>query len=89
MTGFGITAVAAITAIAYLVGMAVKASKADNKWIPVICGVCGAILGALALGLGMPAFPAHDYITAVAVGVVSGLAATGINEIGKQLSDKE
>ena len=33
----------------------------------------------------MPDFPATDYITAVAVGIVSGLAATGVNQIGKQL----
>ena len=38
---FGIASVAAITVICYLIGMAVKASGIDNKWIPVIIGVCG------------------------------------------------
>ena len=33
----------------------------------------------------MPDFPANDVINAAAIGVVSGLAATGINQIGKQL----
>ena len=37
----------------------------------------------------MPEFPATDYITAVAVGIVSGLAATGANQIVKQLSKSE
>ena len=81
---FGIAGVAAITVIAYLIGFAVKASALDNKWIPVICGTVGGILGILAIRI-MPDFPATDYITAVAVGIVSGLAATGVNQIGKQL----
>ena len=33
----------------------------------------------------MPDFPAGDYITAAAVGIESGLAATGINQAAKQL----
>ena len=81
---FGIAGVAAITVIAYLIGSAVKATTLDNRWIPSICGTVGGILGVLAMRI-MPDFPATDYITAVAVGIVSGLAATGINPIGKQL----
>ena len=81
---FGIAGVAAITVIAYLIGSAVKATMLDNKWIPSICGTVGGILGVLAMRI-MPDFPATDYITAVAVGIVSGLAATGVNQIGKQL----
>ena len=41
----GIASVAAITVIAYLIGEVVKATGLDNKWIPVICGVCGGALG--------------------------------------------
>ena len=81
---FGIAGVAAITVIAYLIGSAVKATSLNNRWIPSICGTVGGILGVLALRI-MPDFPATDYITAVAVGIVSGLAATGVNQIGKQL----
>ena len=81
---FGIAGVAAITVIAYMIGSAVKATTLDNKWIPSICGTVGGILGVLAMRI-MPDFPATDYITAVAVGIVSGLAATGVNQISKQL----
>ena len=81
---FGIAGVAAITVIAYLIGAAVKATALDNKWIPIICGAAGGVLGALAMRI-MPDFPAHDYITAVAVGIVSGLAATGANQCVKQV----
>ena len=84
---FGMVSVAAITVICYLVGMVVKAiPDKDDKYIPIACGVCGAVLGPLALRLGVAEFPATDYMTAVAVGIVSGLAATGINQVGKQLT---
>ena len=85
---FGIASVAAITVICYLIGQVVKATGLDNKYIPAICGVVGAILGPVALYLGLPDFPATDPLTAVAVGIVSGLAATGINQAAKQLSSK-
>lgn len=84
----GIASVAAITVIAYLIGEVVKASGLDNKWIPIICGVCGGALGVMGMMI-MTEFPATDYITAVAVGIVSGLAATGANQIVKQLSKSE
>lgn len=84
---FGIAGVAAITVVAYLAGQIVKASPLDNKWIPIICGIVGGALGALAMSI-IPAFPADDYITASAIGIVSGLAATGAHQIGKQMGDK-
>ena len=84
ISSLGITGVAAITVICLLIGQGVKASGLDNKWIPIICGVCGCALGILAMFI-MPDFPAGDYITAAAVGIVSGLAATGINQAAQQL----
>ena len=84
ISSLGITGVAAITVICLLIGQGVKVSGLDNKWIPIICGVCGCALGILAMFI-MPDFPAGDYITAAAVGIVSGLAATGINQAAKQL----
>lgn len=82
----GIASVAAITVICYLIGMAVKASGLSNKWIPVIMGVAGLILGIVGMHL-IPDYPATDYVTSAAVGIVSGLAATGVNQIGKQLKN--
>lgn len=83
---FGIASVAAITVICYLVGQAVKVSPLDSKFVPIICGLVGAILGPVALVMGVPDFPATDYLTAVAVGIVSGLAATGVNQAVRQLT---
>lgn len=83
---FGVATVAAITAVIYIIGLGIKASPLSDKWIPVICGVAGMLLGLLAMYLHIPDYPAADPLTAAAVGGVSGLAAVGINQIGKQFS---
>ena len=82
---FGIASVAGITVICYLAAMAVKATEVDNRWLPVICGVIGAILGVVGMYY-MPGYPATDIITAIAIGIVSGLAATGADQVYKQLT---
>lgn len=86
MEYMGIVGVAAITVICYLIGEIAKALPLENKWIPVICGICGAALGVAGMFV-MPEFPAQDYITAAAVGIVSGLAATGADQVIKQLKE--
>lgn len=86
LSSLGIATVAAITVICYLAAQAVKATPLDNKWLPVICGVLGGILGVVALYTGLPNFPATDPLTAISVGIISGLAATGVNQIYKQLT---
>ena len=83
MDFLGIASVAAITVICFLAAEGVKATPLDNKWLPVICGVLGGILGVVSLYV-MPEFPANDVVTAIAVGIVSGLAATGAHQIYKQ-----
>ena len=83
---FGMASVAVITVIVYLIGMAVRATAIDNKWIPVICGFCGGVLGLVAFFCcPIPDFPASDALSALAIGIVSGLAATGADQIAKQL----
>ena len=80
---FGIASVAGITVICYLAAQAVKATNLDNKWLPVICGVLGGILGVVGL-YWIPEYPAHDIITAIAVGIMSG-----VNQVYKQLSGEK
>lgn len=84
----GLAAIPAITVICYLIGMICKASNLDNKWIPCVMGILGAALGVAAM-LVMNDFPATDYIGAVAIGIVSGLAATGVNQVIAQLRKGE
>lgn len=81
---FGIASVAGIIIICYLVAEGVKQTRLNNKWLPTISGVVGAILGVIGLYI-MPDFPAKDIINAIAVGISSGLAAVGVNQIYKQL----
>ena len=81
----GVAPIAAIVIICWLVAYLLRATTLDNKWLPVICGGCGAILGLLGWLLGVDSIPAADPFTALAVGIVSGFAATGIHQVGKQL----
>lgn len=85
----GITGVAAITVICYLIGIVLKAWDAfDDRKIPALMGIFGAILGIVAYYVAPNIIPATDIITAIAIGIVSGFGATGINQIYKQ-SQKE
>ena len=83
----GIVAVPVITVIAFLVAEAVKLAGLDSKWCPVICGVVGGALGVVAMS-SMSKFPADDILTAIAVGIVSGLSATGVHQIYVQMVRK-
>lgn len=86
ISSLGIAGVAVITVICYLIGQAVKATAIENKWIPIIVGASGGVLGVVGMII-MADFPATDYLTAIAVGIVSGLAAVGVNQIGKQMNN--
>ena len=80
-----IATVACITVCCYLIGIAVKAYGRIDKWIPVIVGVAGAVLGVVGM-YTIKDFPASDVLNALAVGIASGLASTGVNQVVKQLS---
>ena len=80
-----IATVAAITVICYLIGMGCKAYGRIDKWIPVIVGAVGAVLGVVGM-YTIKEFPAQDVLNAIAIGIASGLASTGVNQITKQLS---
>lgn len=76
--------VMAIVVITYLIGLGAKnISTIKDEVIPVIVGVCGGILGVVGMFV-MPDFPAHDILNAIAIGIVSGLASTGVNQVWKQ-----
>lgn len=76
--------VMAIVVITYLVGLGAKnISAIKDEIIPVIVGVCGGILGVVGMFV-MTDFPAHDILNAIAIGIVSGLASTGANQVWKQ-----
>ncbi len=77
-----------IVAICYFLGIGVKAFNLKKKFIPLITGFCGAILGVLGY-FTMGEFPAKDLVTAIAIGIISGLASTGFNETLKIIKKRD
>lgn len=76
--------VLAIVVITYLVGLCAKlCPKIKDNSIPVIVGIVGGILGVVGMYV-IPDFPAEDVLNAIAVGIVSGLASTGVDQVRKQ-----
>lgn len=77
-----------IVIICYLIGYGCKVIKyIPNKYIPIIVGVVGGILAIPAVKI-MPDFPATDVITAVSIGIMSGLTSTGVNQVFKVMKTK-
>ena len=80
--------IGAIIVIAFFIGEVVKRSPLDDKWIPVICGCVGAVFGIIGRSV-IPELAETNWINALAIGISSGLAATGAHQIYKQLSGSE
>lgn len=80
-----VSTVVAIVVITYLIGLGAKAiPQIKDNFIPIIVGVAGGILGIIGMYV-IPDFPASDILNAIAVGIVSGLSSTGVNQIYKQV----
>ena len=76
--------VLAIVVITYLIGLLCKSvGSIRDELIPVIVGAAGGVLGIVGMYV-IPDFPAKDVLNALAVGIVSGLASTGVNQVYKQ-----
>ena len=85
----GIATIPVIVVIVFLIIEAVKATgRIDGKWNPVIAGACGGILGVVAMFV-MPEFPGTEPLSAIAIGIVSGFAATGVHQVYKQFTKPE
>ena len=70
-----------IAVAAFIVGQIIKSLKVPNKFIPLICGVLGAILGIV-----LPTvFVGKDVVTCGILGLALGWGATGGYETVKQL----
>ena len=53
-----------------------KWAPTDNKWIPTLLAILGAILGCIAQGISLEA---------IVYGALSGLASTGLHQLFKQI----
>lgn len=74
-----VATVVSIVIICYLIGTGIKLSPLDDKWIPLCVGVAGGVLGVLGMNV-IPNYPADNIMDAIAVGIVSGFAATGVDQ---------
>lgn len=86
-------AIPALAVIVYLMAEIYKLiANEREQWtkaIPVFCGLCGAILAVISY-IAIPNYiPAENIIVAIAIGISSGLAATGANQIYKQITKKD
>ena len=73
-----------IIALCYFIGFIAKQIPAiKNNYIPLI----GAILGVIGY-FTIPDYPASDLLTAISVGVASGLTSTGIDQLVKRTAEK-
>lgn len=80
-----ITTIPLLTLICYLFIEALKTTKLNTKWFPIISAAVGAILYALAF-LVTPSITVVDSVgLAIVVGAASGLAATGAFEAYKHI----
>ena len=77
----------AITALCYFAGFICKSFKNEklDTFIPCICGGLGLILGIISFYTIPNFIPATNWLDASAIGIASGFASTGINQIYKQL----
>lgn len=78
----------AIMVISYLITEIFKLFI-NKKYLPIVAGISGGVLGILSFLLKIDSMPATDIMSALAIGITSGLAATGTNQIIKQLKGKE
>ncbi len=82
------SAIPMIVVICYVAITAIKTTKINSKWYPIISCAIGALVGALFF-LILPDFIEAATLTAAIIsGAVSGLAATGTNQVFKQLLQK-
>ena len=75
-----------IVVLCYIIGMALKAwDKFDDRKIPVLMAVSGGVIGVIVYFVEPSLLgDIGGIISAIIKGVVSGLCATGVNQIYKQ-----
>lgn len=89
-----ITSIPVIAIICYLVGeffkLVILKKKSRYKYVPVIVGSIGGVLGLMIYFISPELlFNATNPFTAITIGIISGLASTGGNELVKQILKKE
>ena len=80
------TTIPAITVAVFLLAECIKAIFPDIKRaLPAICGFSGMVI-AVICKLVAPVAVQGDILTAIATGIASGFAATGVHQLGNLFS---
>lgn len=87
-----IVSIPVITILSYIVGEFVKLvvlrKKKRYKYIPLIVGMVGGLIGLSMMYVSPELISTKNPYSATAIGIVSGLASTGTNELVKQIKKK-
>lgn len=82
--------VPAITLIVYLLAESYKwlvnGRERGLQFVPIFCGLAGAVLGIGAFFFAREYMPAANIFVAAAIGIASGFAATGVHQAFKQFA---
>ena len=90
---FEFATVPIIISVVYgIIALLKKETKGSEKILtrlPLIAAILGAVLGAIAFFAMPDMIPAGNVFAAILIGGASGLAATGTNQIFKQMSKRD
>lgn len=91
MDFFDFAPIPAIAVIVEFIALVFKTkTSVDNKWLPIVCLVSGAMLGFVAWIVYPAIYPAADAFAAIAIGLASGaVPIAGYEAISAIKSDKE
>lgn len=92
--GYSIAVLPVIAAVVYGVIELLKwiwfeRDEGKKKYIPIIAGALGAVLGVVLFFITPEAMPVDTWYASILVGLASGLSAVGVNQIIKQAERKD
>lgn len=82
------TIAAVVYAFIEVIKTAMSGKEEWKKYIPMIAIISGGVIGGLFYSFAPELLPCDSFFMSVLMGCFSGLSATGINQVVKQLSAK-
>jgi len=73
--------------VAELLKVTVLKTDSQRTVIPVVCALLGAVICGVLYLVQPGLIPGDDILTAIAEGIVSGLTATGANQVYRQIKN--
>lgn len=71
--------------VLYLIGVALKKSKTNDKYIPLILGICAVVLAAIYIIATEPLMDIHSVAIALFTAITQGILAAGASVYINQL----